>query len=253
MTVRAVAIAFLAAAASSVVAPARAAAPTSTVYVTAYRCALGIGRKPSSETDRVSVDIYNLAIEGKPGGGVAAQPAIEGVNPVPGGVQFQFQIAPGTYEAAVNFENEICNANGPLVVMPGLDRHLFVAGQAAVADWHASLAIAGIVAAEGMSVSVVTLDHAAQCGDDPRLYSHSDESGVVDGGAYYASVYGYDRQDHTIAIELTGALFTQRAVLITEPLGGKGHGHDFVVKNITLDVIRAAALSPNKFACVPGF
>jgi hypothetical protein len=194
-----------------------------------------------------------MALAGTTAGSKALHPAIEDVKPVPGGVEFHFELAPGTYEAAVSFGNELCNANGPLVILPGVDRHLFVAGVQAVMDWHARLALAGTVPVDGMVVKVVVLTRPAKCGDNPRSYEHEEESGTVDQGVYYANVYGYEEQDQKVALVLSGALFTERTVLVTQPLGGKNHGHDLVVKNLTPDVIQAAVTSPNKFACASGF
>jgi hypothetical protein len=55
-------------------------------------------------------------------------------------------------------------SNGPLIVLPGHDRHLFIAGCRA-ADWHDVAAVAGRMPISDITVSVLHYSHPMRCGD----------------------------------------------------------------------------------------
>ncbi len=230
-----------------------AASQMSRVYVTAYHCATEAGDGIVKDAGKAEVHLYNLALTG-PARNKAATPDVEGVKPVTGGVQFYFDVPPGNYDAYIDFPSEFaCNANGPLLVLPGTDRHLYTSGVHAVTDWHGTLGIAGHVGVQGVTVHAAFIVRPAKCGDDSRYFDRKYEDGTMDDGVYYANLPSDNRLAHNVVLILSGALFTERIVLVTEPMGGPGHRGDVVVKDVTPEVLAAAAASPNKFACVPGF
>jgi len=201
----------------------------------------------------VEVQLYDLALTGA-ARNKAATPALEDVKPVIGGVQFYFSVQPGNYHAFIDFPGEFaCNVNGPLLVVPGADRHLYTSGVHAITDWHGTLGIAGHVSVSGVTVHAAFLDRQAKCGDDSRYFDRKYEDGTMDDGVYYAILPSDNRLDHNVVLVLSGALFTERVVLVTEPMGGPLHQADVVVRDVTPEVLAAAAASPNKFACVRGF
>jgi hypothetical protein len=232
---------------SSVILPANAQNGVSRVYVTAYGCTAGSAR-PESDVGTPTVSLFEKKERNE------LTPATHAEARMLGAMRFYFDVAPGYYELSLIFHGkEICGSNGPLVVIEGASRHLFVVGGNGVTDWHAELAIAGTVPIKGLSVRAVLLDRAAKCGDDPRGYGVKESDGTVDDGVYYANLMAYDRQDHTIALVLTGALFSERTILITQPLGGPSHARDLVVKSLSQSMLQVAASAPNAFSCVPGF
>jgi hypothetical protein len=132
---------------------------------------------------------------------------------------FHFNISPGSYDVFVRFPNFgrlIASRNGPLAVSAGYDRHIFIAG-CGIADWHATGAIAGSFPVKSVVISVLVFEHPMKCGDDFRalnqttlkpLFKFHTWDAVIDGGAYYANFYGYGKQDRTIALLFSAALFT---------------------------------------------
>lgn len=220
------------------------------VYVTAY-CTKDLRSQPVVDSGVPAVTLYDQrSVIGSPWKQI--KPAVTVLDRTNGAIRFMFDATPGNYDSFIRYPRFGCGRNGPLVVAAGHDRHLFIAGNA-IMDWHARLALVGSVPSDGLVVRVVTLDHPAKCGDDPRDYHDVDTDGLTDDGYFYANVAGYEEQNHTIALILSGALFTEGAVLLTEPVGGPAHGRDVVVKDITPDVLRAVASARYKFACVTGF
>jgi hypothetical protein len=230
--------------------PIEAAPIVSHVYVTAY-CTTDLPGGPVVDSGVPTVTLYDQRSVGRTPW-KQIKPLVDVLGRMNGAVRFMFDAAPGNYDSFIKFPSFGCGRNGPLVVVEGHDRHLFIAGNA-IMDWHARLALAGSIPSDGLSVKAVTLDRPANCGDDPREYNDLDSDGLTDDGYYYANVMAYAKQDHTIALMLSGALFTAGAILLTQPLGGPSHGRDLVIKNITPEILRAVAAAPNKFTCVAGF
>lgn len=225
----------------------------SRVYVTAYHCATEPSGGIVRDAGKAEVQLYDHALTG-PDRNKAATPDLEGVTAIAGGVEFYFDVLPGNYHAFINFPNEFaCNANGPLLVLPGTERHLYTSGLHAITDWHGTLGIAGRVDVQGVTVHAAFLERQAKCGDDSRYFNRRYEDGTMDAGFYYANLPSDNPVDHNVVLILSGALFTERIVLVTQPMGGPSHRGDVVVKEITPEVLAAAASAPNKFACVPGF
>jgi hypothetical protein len=234
--------------------PTDAQKPFSLVYVTAYRCPSVDNGNVTYESGVPTVTLYDQSAVGKAHAPIT--PIIRSVVKTEMTVQFYFDVTPGYYEAFISFPGKaVCSSNGPLAVIPGAPRHLFVMPSNGIADWHAELALAGVMPDTDISVRAVLLDRPAKCGDDPRNYVAKQSDGIVDDGVYYANLMAYDRQDHTIALILSGALFSERAILLTEPLGGPSHGRDLVIKSLDYDALWVvlAATPQNRFACIPHF
>lgn len=226
----------------------------SRVYVEAYTCMVDEHGYPLANPGTPEVTLRDQNPDGSTRS--ISKPPVHIVLKSPGVVQFYFDTAPGNYDALVDLLGKgSCGSNGPLVVIPGASRHLFVMTGKGVMDWHARLALAGVLPDPAMTVRAVVLDRPAKCGDDPRDYTVRESDGVVDDGVYYANLMAYDRQDHTVALIISGALFTERAILLTQPLGGPKHSHDLVLKNLFYDTvwIVVGATPPNRFACIPKF
>jgi hypothetical protein len=233
-------------------APAGAQREVSRVYVTAYSCSeIRLGTR-SASPGTPTVELYSQSQTGMQ---ALAKPKIDVTVRMQDAVQFYFDAAPGYYELFIDFPGTLCAANGPLAVITGAARHLFVMTSKAVMDWHARLALAGVLPASGVSVRAVLLDRPARCGDDPRDYTIKESDGVVDAGVYYANLSAYEEENKTIALMLKGALFTERAVLLMQPLGGPSGNSELVIKNLDYDpvLLAVAAAGPNRFACIPGF
>lgn len=226
----------------------------SRVFVSAYSCERDQSSFFTPSPALPQVELYDQS-QSKAGSDAITRPVLHrGTGNEWGAVGFYFDIAPGYYELFLSFRGRLpCSANGPLIVIPGADRHMVVFAENAVTDWHARLALAGVMPVEnGISVQAVLLDRPAKCGDDIAQYTVKESDGVVDAGVYYANLMAYDRQDHTIALFLSGALFTQRAILLTVPLGGPNHAHDLVIKSLFYDAVWVALQTtpPGHFTCI---
>lgn len=240
---------------------------TSRIYVTAYPCAPndhGGVVTPGQPT----VSLYDQAFYGESNRPVSEEPGVTVTSATGGTVTFYFDIAPGNYDAFIKFstvnKRVMCGRNGPLVVLPGKDRHLFVAAMTGLTDWHAPGAVAGTLPMPGVDVSVLVYDHPMLCGDnvrsyDPRTFKPTVTphvgSAVIDDGAYYQNIHAYGKQDRTVAIEFRGALFTHGTVLLTVTPDTKQKHPPFIQKDVTTDILRAATAKPfeDKLVCIPGF
>ena len=227
----------------------------SRVYVSAYGCERDQSTFFTSAPAFPEVELYDQRQIPKTGSNAIIRPVLHrGTGDEWGAVGFYFDIAPGYYELFLSFRGRSpCGANGPLIVIPGADRHMVVFGENGVTDWHAGLALAGVMPVEnGISVQAVLLDHPAKCGDDIAQYAVKESNGVVDAGVYYANLMAYDRQDHTIALVLSGALLTRRAILFTVPLGGPNHARDLVIRSLFYDAVTVALQTtpPGHFTCI---
>jgi len=183
-------------------------------------------------------------------------------------VSFTFDVTPGSYRAYLYFPDikpepgrvwRNCSASGPLVVIPGKDRRLVVAACDCIADWHSDAAIAGTLPMPGVGVQVLVYDHPMHCGDDIRSFDSQPKvlprvtRGVIDDGAYYANFHAYGKQDRTIALGISGAFFSSGAILLTETPDTSPGKPPMIRKDITTAIVRAAATSRDKLACIPGF
>ncbi|MGA8100063.1 MAG: hypothetical protein WB810_15515, partial [Candidatus Cybelea sp.] len=179
-------------------------------------------------------------------------------------ISFYFDAEPGFYEVFLRFPNSSTpiGNNGPLIVIPRRDRHLVVASCNSVTDWHARGVIAGLLPITNLTVSALVFEHSMQCGDDYRalnqgtlqpLFKFTTRSVVTDDGAYYATFYGVGKQDRTIALLFSGALYNEGAILVTNAARTPDHKLPFIRKDITQDVIEAALRANRKLACVDGF
>lgn len=229
----------------------------SRVYVTVYDCSNNQGGSSTASVSLPTVELYDQSAIGKRGASPILHPQLHKGIGVEGGVGFYFDVTPGYYELSLLCASrEVRAANGPLIVIPGANRNIVVFAANGVTDWHARLALAGVLPIEsGISVRAVLLDRPAKCGDEFMYYAAKESDGIVDGGVYYANLMAYDQQDLTIALVLSGALFTQREILLTKPLGGPGHAHDLVIRSLDYDAVWAAlqATPPGRFVCVDRF
>lgn len=176
---------------------------------------------------------------------------------------FYFDVRPGNYEAIVRFSQSplIFIHNGPLIVIPGYDRHLFVAG-CSLTDWHSVAAVAGAMPVGDVTVSVLVFERKVHCGDQidaldqktlKPLAPYRRWPAVIDGGAYYANFHGYGKQDQTIALEFGGALFTRGTVLITATPDTPSEKPPLIIKDVTPELIKTAARAWGKLVCEQGF
>jgi len=240
---------------------------SSRVYVVAYPCAPAEGGPVVAPGDPV-VSVHDQAFYGDPGDWVETTPRVTMTSATSDTVEFYFDLPPGNYSAWIRFPTknpkEFCSRNGPLVVLPGKDRHLFVATMDGVTDWHSVAAVAGRLPMSGVRVSVLVYDHPMHCGDDVRSYdpktfratvSPHDGSAVIDDGAYYQNIHAYGKVDHTVAIAVSGGLFTQGTVLLTVTPDTKANKPPFLRKDITPAILHAATANPfdQKLVCIAGF
>ena len=73
---------------------------------------------------------------------------------------------------------------------------------------------------------------------------------VIDDGAYYANFYGWGKQERTIALLFTGALFNEAAILLTNTPDTAEKKLPFIRKDVTPTIIEAAFRADRKLACV---
>lgn len=230
------------------------------IYVDALPCAQS-GQKFPESPGKPIVRLFNRQQYGD-GSYDGFYPAIVVTGALKGESNFYFDVKQGNYEVSLKFSNlpGLFVANGPLIAVSQHDRHLFVAG-CSLTDWHDVGAIAGKLPLENVDVSVLTYDHPMRCGDlirsfgaggkllvDPRV-----TDAVVDSGEYYANFHGYGRQDRTVALEFSGALFTSGAILLTEAPDTPPSKPPFILKDITRRTMEAATLGQGKLVCMPGF
>lgn len=230
----------------------------SRVFVSAYGCERDQSSLFTPAPALPEVELYNQNQISKAGSNATTRPTIHRATGYEwGAVGFYFDITPGYYELTLSFKGRSpCGANGPLIVIPGASRHVVVFAGNGVTDWHARLALAGVMpVADGISVQAVLLDRPAKCGDDIAQYTFEESDGVIDAGVYYANLMAYDRQDHTIALVLSGAFFTRRAILLTTPLGGRNHARDLVIRDLFDDAVWVALqmTPPGRFTCIGGY
>jgi hypothetical protein len=248
---------------------ARADAGLSRVYVTAYPCAptLGIVVAPGAP----EVDLYDQAFYGDRRLPPEITPAITVTKQTQDATEFYFDIKPGNYDAFIRFPTRrqgsrmvMCGRNGPLDILMGKDRHLFVAAMTGITDWHLPGVVAGTLPMKGVTVSVLVYPQPMQCGDDVNWYGPETKvtgitpreyDAVMDDGAYYTNIPAYGRQDRTVALRFSGALFTGGTVLLTVTPDTKPHKPPFIEKDVTAEILRAATASPfrQQLACIDGF
>ena len=129
-------------------------------------------------------------------------------------------------------------------------------------DWHSVGAIAGRLPPANVRVSVLLFDRPVQCGDDYHaldqktrkvLFPRQRSEAVMDDGAYYANFHGYGRQEQTLALVFSGALFTEGAILLTNTPNTATGKPPFIIKNLTPEIIQTAFRPEGKFACLPDF
>lgn len=209
--------------------------------------------------------LYDYASYGDPDRR-ALTPVVHMQSASPPFIRFYFDLPPGSYHAVLRFPQTpgnayICGRNGPLVVLPNRNRSLFIGGSA-VADWHSVAAIAGTLPLQGVQVQVVVYDLPKHCGDEVHSYDKKTFKEIAppqavraenDEGAYYANFHAYGTQDHTVALEFSGALFTRGAVLLTNTPTTAPGKPPIMVKNITPAVLAAAIDGGDRLVCVPGF
>jgi hypothetical protein len=174
--------------------PQRTTKDWSRVFVSAYGCERDQSSFFTSSPALPRVELYD---QSKVGSDAIIRPTVHrGTGYEWGAVSFYFDITPGYYELVLFFSGRsICGANGPLIVIPGADRHIIVFAENGVTDWHARLGLAGVMPVEnGISVQAVRLDRPAKCGDDIAQYTVKESDGVVDAGVYYANLMAYDRK-----------------------------------------------------------
>jgi hypothetical protein len=248
------------------IATANGDAPTSRVYVVGYPCAATgeVAGMSSSPT----VTLYDQGFYGDSANPIGEHPSLTITRAATDEVDFYFDVRPGNYDAFVHFPTQdpksVCGRNGPLVVIPGKDRHLFVAAMSGVTDWHSPAAIAGTLPLPGVRVSVLLYDHPMRCGDDVRSFDPNTfkptnvphiSGTIIDGGAYYTNFHAYGKQDHTLALEFSGALFTHGVVLLTVTPETSPNKPPFIEKDITKATLHAAMDKPfaEKLICIQGF
>ena len=188
-------------------APQNGANEWSRVFVSAYGCERDQSSFFTPAPALPEVELYDQSQISKAGSNATIRPTLHRATGAEwGAVGFYFDVTPGYYELTLSFSGRSpCGANGPLIVIPGANRHIVVFGDNGVTDWHARLALAGVMPVTyGISVQAVRLDRPAKCGDDIAQYTFKESDGVVDAGVYYANLMAYDRQDHTIALVLSG-------------------------------------------------
>ncbi|MGB8964235.1 MAG: hypothetical protein WCB99_01225 [Candidatus Cybelea sp.] len=248
---------------------ARADNGLSRVYVTAYPCAptQGIVVVPGAP----EVHLYDQAFYGDRNPPPETTPPITVTKQTQLATEFYFDVKPGNYDAFVSFRTQrqgsrmaMCDRNGPLDVLMGKNRHLFVATMTGITDWHLPGVVAGTLPLKGVDVAVLVYPQSMQCGDDVSWYGPETKmtaitpreyDAVVDDGAYYANIHAYGRQDRTVALRFSGALFTGGTVLLTVTPDTNLHKPPFIEKDITAEILRAATANPfrQQLVCIDGF
>lgn len=242
--------------------PALARPALSRVYVNAYPCAAN-GRTALRDPGKPLVTLYDRRHYGD-ASDAGLHPVANVTASHPGESDFYFDVSPGSYHAFVEFPGSnrtISMANGPLIVIAGYDRHLFIAG-CGLTDWHAVAAVAGKLPLRTVTVRVLHFERPMRCGDDiyaldqktlqPR-YPYQRTEAVIDDGAYYGVFHGYGWQNRTVALEFSGALFTRGAVLVTNAPRVPFNRPPLLLKDVTPAIIEAAARAGGDLVCVRGF
>lgn len=230
--------------------------PVSRVYVTAYPCATRPDGSPVVNPAPPDVSLYDQRDYGDSGNPTPIRPTVVVTSSSLQEVHFQFDIAPGSYDAFFHFRttSELCGRNGPLVTITGKNRHLLISAFNGLTEWHAPAAVAGEIAIPGISVSALVYNHPMHCGDKARSYDPPQKvHAIIDDGAYYANFDAFGKQDHTIALQLSGGLFTRGFILLTATPNTEARKAPMIQKNITADVVRAAVSHPDQLNCVSGF
>ncbi len=151
--------------------------------------------------------------------------------------------------------------NGPLIVLPGQDRHIVVTWCNSSKDWHNRAVIAGLLSIGSVMISVLIFDHPMKCGDDiAELYQRPPSqdlavrvNAVIDDGAYYANFRGYGREQ-TIALLISGGLDSEGAILVRNVPKTPNGKPPFIRKDITPAIVGAAlSNTADTLACVDGF
>ncbi len=241
----------------------------SRVYVTLYPC--GSSQNVVIAAGAPEVHLYDQAFYGDPKLPPTIDPAITITNQTADAIDFYFDVKPGTYDAFISLPIQhqgskmgLCGGNGPLDVLSGKDRHLLVAAMSGITDWHLPGVVAGNLPMRGVDVSVLVYPHPMHCGDDVNWYGSETPTStetprkydaVIDDGAYYANIHSYGKQNRTVALRFSGALFTSGTILLTVTPDTNQHKPPFIEKDITADILRAATASPFRqvLACVDGF
>jgi len=239
---------------------------TSRIYVVAYPCPTSINA--AGQVGAPTVTLYDQAFYGDNGNPVAISPSVTVTRSASDEVDFYFDQRPGSYDAFIHLATQdsksFCGRNGPLVAIPGKDRHIFVAANSAITDWHAPAAIAGTLPIASVSIWVFQYDRRMKCGDDirsfdPNTFKLTNAPGIsgttIDDGAYYGNFHAYGNQDHKLALQLTGALFSHATVLLTALPDTKPNKPPFIRKDITEAILHAAMATTHgeKLICIPGF
>jgi hypothetical protein len=235
---------------------------TSRVYVSAYPCTIVRNGKTVNSTGTPSVALYDQNHYGETNySGFTPTVVVDKTST--GESEFHFDVLPGNYSAFIKFSNVplLFFRDGPLIVLPERERHLLVGGCGLV-DWHSVGAIAGRLPPANVRVSVLLFDRPVQCGDDyhaldqktlKALFPRQRSEAVMDDGAYYANFHGYGRQEQTLALVFSGALFTEGAILLTNTPNAATGKPPFIIKNLTPEIIQTAFRAEGKLACLPGF
>jgi hypothetical protein len=249
--------------ASMLLARADADTATSRIYVVGYPCSTS-----PAVNGQPTATLYDQAFYGDSGDPVGTNYSVTITKTAPDEVDFFFDVRPGSYDAFIRFPSgdskRICGRNGPLIAIPGKDRHLMVAGMSGITDWHSAAAIAGSLPVDGVSISVLQYSRQMRCGDDvrsfdPKTFEPTNVPRItgttVDDRAYYANFHAYGKQNHTLALELSGALFSHGTILVTVTPNSNPHKPPFIEKDITAAVIHEAMAHPfaEKLTCIPGF
>jgi hypothetical protein len=247
---------------------ARADTGLSRVYVTAYPCppTQGIVVIPGAP----EVALSDQAFYGDRSAS-AITPSITVTKQTQYATEFYFDVKPGNYDAFLTFPTQrkgsrfaMCGRNGPLDVLMGKDRHLFVAAGTGITDWHLPGVVSGALPVKGVDVSVLVYPHPMKCGDDVNWYGPDaratavtprEYEAVMDDNAYYANIRAYGKQDHTVALRFSGALFTEGVVLLTVTPDTNADKPPFIEKNVTAEILRAATASPfrQQLMCIDGY
>jgi hypothetical protein len=239
------------------------ASPVSRVYVSMYPCSPDVRNKVADHPGAPTVTVYDSRKTGDQGyHGFAPRIAITKSGPSES--EFYFDLEPGNYEAVVASPHSRrfpLIHDGPLIVISGHDRHLFIAG-CSLTDWHSAAAVAGAMPQSDVAISVLVSEHQMHCADEidaldqktlKPLISYQRSPAVIDDGAYYANFYGYGKQNNTVALEFTGALFTRGVLLLTNTPDTAPNKPTLIIKNITPSIVQAATRASGTIVCVPGF
>lgn len=235
--------------------------PLSRVHVTAVSCLRGSKRDFIDRVVPPSVTLYDQNENER---NTEKAPRVTVTEATKTEIHFYFDAAPGFYEALLAFPDlsRSIGHNGPLIVLPGRDRHLMVSTCQSLADWHARGVVTGLLPAIPVTVSVLVFSKPMRCDDDFRALNQATDQpmfpfrvwdAVIDDGAYYANFYGYGKQDHSVALLLSGALFEEGAILLTDTPNTSSDARPYIRKDLTSAIIGAAFSNGDELACVNGF